>query len=54
MSMDIVDPAVSIVYANTVKFPSHLEYARHVGVRRMTVDSEEELHKIAAIYSDAE
>lgn len=42
-----------IIFANPTKFPSHIEYARKVGVPRMTVDCEAELKKIKEIYPDA-
>ena len=38
-----------IVYANTVKQDSHLEYARSMGVKMMTFDNLAELEKIKAI-----
>lgn len=43
-----------IVYANTVKHPSYIRYAAEVGVRRMTFDSVDELHKIKENHPDAE
>ena len=42
-----------IVYSNTVKQDSHLEYARSVGVKMMTFDNHAELMKIKAIYPRA-
>ena len=42
-----------IVYSNTVKQDSHLEYARSVGVKMMTFDNHAELMKIKAIYPAA-
>ena len=42
-----------IVYSNTVKQDSHLEYARSVGVKTMTFDNHAELMKIKAIYPTA-
>ena len=41
-----------IVYANTVKQDSHLEYARSAGVEMMTFDNLE-LKKVKAIYPEA-
>ncbi|OXU26129.1 hypothetical protein TSAR_000750 [Trichomalopsis sarcophagae] len=46
-------PSDKIIFANPIKFPSHLEYARKVGVDTMTADSEEELKKIRKLYPDA-
>ncbi len=43
-----------IIYANPCKPPHHLQYARSVGVTRMTFDNKEELMKIKNEYSDAE
>jgi ornithine decarboxylase len=48
-----VDPD-RIIFANTTKYLCHIEYAREKGVRKMTFDNEEELHKIKALYPDAE
>ena len=42
-----------IVYANTVKQDSHLEYARSVGVEMTTFDNLAELKKVKAIYPEA-
>ena len=39
-----------IVYAHPIKQPSHLGHARDVGVSLTVFDSENELHKIAAVY----
>ena len=38
--------AEDIIFANPCKLRSHLVYAREVGVKRMTFDSELELHKV--------
>lgn len=43
-----------IIYANPVKDETHLEYAKEVGVKVMTMDSEEECEKIKEIYPEAE
>ena len=42
-----------IVYANTVKQDSHLEYARSMGVKMMTFDNHAELKKIKEIHPTA-
>lgn len=42
-----------IIYANPMKFTSHIEYAKKVGVAMMTADSEDELKKIKEVYPDA-
>ena len=39
-------PPTQIIYANTIKAPSHLMYAVSRGVSLMTFDSHEELLKI--------
>lgn len=41
-----VDPS-RVIFANAVKFVPHVRYARNVGVRRATVDCENELIKLA-------
>ncbi|KAI1727086.1 pyridoxal-dependent decarboxylase, pyridoxal binding domain-containing protein [Ditylenchus destructor] len=41
-----------VIYANTCKTPSYIEYANKIGVRRMTFDCAEELGKIKAYHSD--
>lgn len=46
-------PSERIIFANPVKFPSHLEYAKKLGVAMMTVDHECELKKIKEIYPEA-
>eukprot|EP01092_Planopodium_desertum_P016033 TRINITY_DN879_c0_g1_i1.p1 TRINITY_DN879_c0_g1~~TRINITY_DN879_c0_g1_i1.p1 ORF type:complete len:475 (+),score=98.32 TRINITY_DN879_c0_g1_i1:210-1634(+) len=43
-----------IIYANACKQPSHIRYARDVGVRMMTFDCESELVKIKANYPEAQ
>ncbi|KAL1916814.1 uncharacterized protein VTP21DRAFT_5518 [Calcarisporiella thermophila] len=48
-----VDPS-RIIYANPCKQPSYIRYAAKVGVRKMTFDNAEELHKIARYYPEAE
>lgn len=47
-------PSDSIIYANPCKLKSHLRFAKHQGVTRMTFDSEAELYKISEIYPEAE
>ncbi|XP_060602467.1 ornithine decarboxylase 1-like [Ruditapes philippinarum] len=42
-----------IIYANTIKQPSMLQYAAKHNISLMTFDSESELHKIKTIYPDA-
>ena len=46
-------PADRIIFANPIKFPSHIEYSKKVGVSMMTVDTEDELKKIEKIYPEA-
>jgi len=46
-------PANSLIYANPCKQTSMLRYARAVGVRKMTADNVEELHKIHAVFPEA-
>jgi diaminopimelate decarboxylase len=48
-----VDPA-SVIYAHPCKQPSHLRYAKRVGVKKMTFDSEDELIKLSKEYPEAE
>jgi diaminopimelate decarboxylase len=43
-----------IIYANPAKGFSHIEYAKQQGVKKMTFDNKEELHKIKKIFPDAE
>lgn len=43
-----------IIFAHPTKYSSHIEYAREVGVKQMTVDSESELFKIKDIFPEAE
>ncbi|KNC82882.1 hypothetical protein SARC_04847 [Sphaeroforma arctica JP610] len=42
-----------IIYANPCKAPSHLRYAKSVGVDLMTFDNEDELCKIKQVYPNA-
>lgn len=54
--MDVMScnvPANRIIFANAVKFPSHIEFAKKVGVKKMTADSECELIQIKKIYPEA-
>ncbi|XP_058800183.1 ornithine decarboxylase-like [Phymastichus coffea] len=46
-------PSERIIFANPIKFKSHIEYAKKVGVMLMTVDHEDELKKIKEIYPEA-
>lgn len=48
-----VDPS-RIIYANPCKTKSYVRYARQEGVKQMTFDSTDELHKIGAFFPDAE
>ncbi|MDI1492236.1 MAG: Ornithine decarboxylase [Ramalina farinacea] len=48
-----VDPR-RIILANPIKPGSMLRYAKTHGVRRMTFDNADELHKVAGVYHDAE
>lgn len=43
-----------IIYAQPCKHKAHLRFARHHGVRKMTFDGVDELHKIKAIYPEAQ
>ncbi|XP_039305691.1 ornithine decarboxylase 2 [Solenopsis invicta] len=42
-----------IIFAHPTKYPSHIEYAKEVNVKQMTVDSESELFKIKDIFPEA-
>lgn len=46
--------ADDMIFANCCKFPTDLRYARVQGVKRMTVDNTDELHKIASHFPDAD
>ena len=48
-----VDPS-SIVYAQPCKTNSYVRFVRSMGVKRMTFDNADELHKIAKLYPGAE
>jgi ornithine decarboxylase len=48
-----VDPA-RIIYAQPCKTKSYIRYAAKVGVKQMTFDNADELHKIRAIFPGAE
>lgn len=48
-----VDPS-RIIYANPIKTKSYLRFTASKNVRQMTFDNTDELHKIAAIYPNAE
>lgn len=41
-----VDPAKRIIYANPCKQVSHIRYARSAGVEMVTLDNEDEMHKL--------
>lgn len=43
-----------IIFANTTKPASHIEFAKAKNVKLMTFDNEDEIHKIAEIHKDAE
>ncbi|RKP11771.1 hypothetical protein BJ684DRAFT_23198 [Piptocephalis cylindrospora] len=42
-----------IIYAHTVKIPHHLRKARELGIHKMTLDSVDEIEKIAENHPDA-
>ncbi|XP_071637260.1 ornithine decarboxylase 2-like isoform X1 [Temnothorax longispinosus] len=42
-----------IIFAHPTKYPSHIEYAKRMNVKQMTVDSENELYKIKYIFPEA-
>ncbi|XP_011866964.1 PREDICTED: ornithine decarboxylase 2-like [Vollenhovia emeryi] len=42
-----------IIFAHPTKYSSHIEYARKMDVKQMTVDSESELYKIKDIFPEA-
>lgn len=42
-----------IIFANPTKSPSHIKFARKVGVEKMTADSEIELMKIKDLFPEA-
>ncbi|XP_046837294.1 ornithine decarboxylase 1-like [Vespa crabro] len=42
-----------IIFANPTKSPSHIKYAKSVGVEKMTVDSKCELYKIKKFFPEA-
>ena len=46
-------PSDRIIFANPVKTPSQIRYARKVGVSKMTADSIWELRKIKELYPEA-
>jgi ornithine decarboxylase len=53
-SNGIMHKVPSIIFANPVKNPHHLQFAKKVGVNRMTADCPEEVEKIQQYYPDAE
>jgi hypothetical protein len=42
-----------IIFAHPSKYPSHLTYAKKMGVKQMTVDCENELFKIKDFFPEA-
>ncbi|KAL6438466.1 hypothetical protein ACFW04_004515 [Cataglyphis niger] len=42
-----------IIFAHPAKYPSHIKYAKKMGVEQMTVDSESELFKIKDFFPEA-
>ncbi len=43
-----------IIFANPCKMISHIKYAEKCGVKKMTVDRENELHKVKQYFENAE
>ncbi len=43
-----------IIFANTIKQASHIQYARDMKVRKITFDTPEELKKIKRVFPEAE
>eukprot|EP01105_Mastigella_eilhardi_P005449 TRINITY_DN17151_c0_g1_i1.p1 TRINITY_DN17151_c0_g1~~TRINITY_DN17151_c0_g1_i1.p1 ORF type:complete len:414 (+),score=124.75 TRINITY_DN17151_c0_g1_i1:71-1312(+) len=43
-----------IIFANPTKFDAHILFAKEHGVKRMTFDNADELHKVAELYPDAQ
>lgn len=42
-----------IIFANPTKYPSHVKFAKSVGVEKMTVDGKFELYKIKKLFPEA-
>ncbi|XP_047370237.1 ornithine decarboxylase 1-like [Vespa velutina] len=42
-----------IIFANPTKYPSHIKFAKSVGVEKMTVDGKFELYKIKKLFPEA-
>ncbi|CAG2068835.1 unnamed protein product, partial [Timema podura] len=42
-----------ILFAKPTKLASHIRYAASVGVDLMTIDNEDELHKVKSLYPNA-
>ncbi|XP_011647235.2 ornithine decarboxylase 2-like [Pogonomyrmex barbatus] len=42
-----------IIFAHPAKYPSHIKYAKKMGVKQMTVDGEDELFKIKELFPEA-
>ncbi|OOQ91244.1 Ornithine decarboxylase [Penicillium brasilianum] len=47
-------PAGRIIFANPCKKPSDIDFARNIGVNRMTFDNEAELHKIKQLFPESQ
>jgi ornithine decarboxylase len=54
LALGDVDAEHDIIYANPTKPRSHLQVAKRHGVKMMTFDNSDELHKIKAVYPDAQ
>lgn len=48
------DSLRDMIFANCCKFPSDIAYAERQGLKRMTFDNTDELHKIAQIFPQAQ
>ncbi|KAL6259626.1 hypothetical protein P5V15_009542 [Pogonomyrmex californicus] len=46
-------PGDRIIFAHPAKYPSHIKYAKKMGVKQMTVDGEDELFKIKELFPEA-
>lgn len=54
LALGDIDAEHDIIYANPTKPASHLKVASRHGVKLMTFDNADELHKIKAVYPDAQ
>lgn len=54
MALDNGVPAEKIIFANPCKQASHIRFAAENGVRMMTFDNAEELHKIKSLHPQAQ